>query len=289
MRPKATVMKIQGGGERKLPVVARPKGRAKQLPKILTIDIETAPIQALVWKIWEENVGLDQVQHDSTILSFGAKWLGDAKLIYMDTGGRGVDKVRDDSILMQPLWDLLNEADIVVAQNGQAFDTKRINARLITYGFRPYSPVRQVDTLLTSKRLFKFTSNKLEWVAQQLTDVKKSKHHKYPGFELWLECLKDNPGAWKEMKKYNLLDVIACEKVYLRQLAWNDRHPNVATYDWSKLTTCPRCASDKLEASGYRTLQAGVYVQYRCGACGAWSRGKKMMTDKETRAVKVAA
>ncbi|MGH8336451.1 MAG: ribonuclease H-like domain-containing protein [Gammaproteobacteria bacterium] len=275
--------------ERKLPINARPRVRPKQLPKILVIDIETAPIQALVWKIWEENVGIDQIQQDSSIISFGAKWLGDPKLIYLDTGGRGVDKVRDDLMLMQPLWDLLNEADILVAQNGQAFDTKRINARLIKHGFGPYSPVRQVDTLLTSKRLFKFTSNKLEWLAQQLTDVKKSKHHKFPGIELWLECLKDNADAWKEMKKYNLLDVIACEKVYLKQLAWNDRHPNVGTYDWSLLTTCPRCGGHTLEADGYSTLQAGVYVRYRCITCGAWARGKKMMVNKEARAVKLAS
>lgn len=272
-----------------IPIAARPKVRPKQLPKILVIDIETAPIQALTWGIWEQNINLDTIQHDSTIISFGAKWLGNPKMIYMDTGGRGVDKVRDDLMLMQPLWDLLNEADVLVAQNGQAFDTKRINARLIKHGFGPYSPVRQVDTLLTSKRLFKFTSNKLEWVAAQLTDVKKSKHHKFPGIELWLECLKDNALAWKEMKKYNLLDVIACEKVYLRQLAWNDRHPNVGAYDWSLLTMCPRCGSDKLEANGYRTLQVGVYAQYKCGACGAWSRGKKLMTDVEARKVKLVS
>jgi uncharacterized protein YprB with RNaseH-like and TPR domain len=258
-------------------------------PRILVIDIETSPIMSYHWRLFDENIGIDQILEDSTIISFGAKWIGDPKMIYMDTGGRGAGKVRDDKPLMGPLWNLLNDADIVVAQNGQAFDVKRINARLIYHRMPPYSPVRQVDTLLTSKRLFKFTSNKLEWVAPHLTDVQKSKHPKFPGIELWKECLKDNPEAWKEMKKYNLLDVIACEKVYLQQLPWNDRHPNVSTYDWRAELACPRCNSHALEAEGYRVLQAGVYAQYRCQDCGSWSRGKKMLMDKDTRAAKLVA
>lgn len=289
MRPKARQVRFEGKGERKLPAISRPAASKRQLPRILTLDIETAPIEALVWRIFDENIGLDQIQKDCTILSFGAKWLHNPKMIYRDTSGRGIEKVRDDKPIMQPLWDLLDEADIVVAQNGQAFDIKTINARMLIHGMRPYSPIKQVDTFLTAKRLFRFTSNKLEWQAQVLTDTKKSKHHKFPGIELWLECLKDNPEAWKEMKHYNLLDVIACEKVYLKQLAWNDKHPNVGTYNWSLETTCPRCGSVNVEAAGYRTLQVGIYVQYKCNDCGAWSRGKEQMTSSDTRKVKLTS
>jgi hypothetical protein len=46
-------------------------------PKVLFIDIETAPILARVWNIWEENIGLNQIEMDWSILAFAAKWLGD--------------------------------------------------------------------------------------------------------------------------------------------------------------------------------------------------------------------
>lgn len=280
MRPKKRTTQVSGTGEKSPPALKRPQSFEHKRPKILVIDIETAPIVALVWKIWEENVGLEQIVHDSSILSFGAKWLGDSKMIYHDTSGRGADRARDDLVLMQPLWDLLHEADIVVAQNGQAFDLKRIDARLIKHGFPPYSPIKQVDTLLSARRRFKFTSNKLEWMAQQLTDARKSKHHKFPGFELWLECLKDNPEAWKEMRKYNLLDVTACEKVYLRLVPWTATHPNIAV----GAGHCPACGKGKTVAIGRHTMPSGIaYARLWCESCGHWSRGKKMLQPIEER------
>lgn len=288
MRPKPTKVKLHGRGERKLPPAQRPAFVPKSGPKILTLDIETFPLESYTWGIFEQNVSLDQIKTEASIACFGAKWLGKSELIYAHTGGRGPDKVRDDSVLMQPLWNLLHKADIIVAQNGQAFDLKWINARLLVYGYGPYSPIKIYDTLLTAKRHFRFTSNKLAWQSKYLTDSPKDEHKKFPGFELWLECLKDNPAAWAEMKKYNLRDIVATEKLYLRQRAWAQSHPNVSTYDWSLATTCPRCGSPNVEADGYRTLTAGVYVQYRCNDCGAWSRGKEMMTDRETRKVKLA-
>lgn len=260
--------------------------RRKTPARTLVLDIETAPIEALVWKIFDENISLDQIQKDCTILSFGAKWLDNKQLIYQDTGGRGIDKVRDDSILMQPLWNLLHQADIVVWQNGWAFDRRTINARLAIHGYGPPSPYKGVDTHSHGKRVFRFTSNKLDWQARVLTNTPKSKHHKFPGFTLWLECLKDNPKAWAEMKKYNLQDVRACEEVYLRQRPWIN-HPNVSTFDKSLLTLCRVCGSKNIEAEGYETTRAAQYVRYHCKDCGAWSRGKEMLTPKATRAVKV--
>src|ERR1700733_915350 len=137
-------------------------------PKILTLDIETAPLEAYTWGLWDVTVGLEQIKTGWSILSYAAKWIGKPKVTFKHTGGRGAAKVRDDKVLMQPLWDLLDRADIVVAQNGQRFDVKKINSRLIEQGFGPYSPIRIVDTLLTAKKHFAFTSNKLAWMSKYL-------------------------------------------------------------------------------------------------------------------------
>lgn len=264
--------------------VAPPKS-----PRILTIDIETAPLESYTWGIWEQNVGLDQIKTDWSILSFAAKWLGKHKAIYQDTGGRGPGKVRDDSVLLPAIWELMNEADIVVAQNGRKFDIRKINWRLAEGGFTPYAPIRVVDTLLVSKRMFAATSQKLAWLSQKLTDTPKDKHHKFPGFELWLECLKDNPAAWAEMKKYNIQDIRATEKVYLRQRPWIPNHPNLGAYDLRAGGVCPNCGSPKLEHNGHATLQVGVYARYRCKSCGAHCRGKQLLTSTEVRKSKMVA
>jgi hypothetical protein len=248
------------------------------MPKLLTIDIETAPIEAYCWGIWEQNIGLDMIIKDWSILCYCAKWLDERKVIYESTGGRGKAKVRDDKILMGKLWELLDEADIVVAQNGQKFDIKKINSRLKFHGYGPYSPIRIVDTLLVAKSRFGHTSNKLEWQSQQFTDVPKSKHKKFPGFELWLECLKDNPAAWAEMEKYNKRDVIATERLYLRQRPWITNHPNLSTFGEREGASCPKCNSTNLQARGWAVLQAGRYQRWQCQDCSGWSRGK-IMTD----------
>lgn len=244
-------------------------------PKILFIDIETSPIEAYTWGIWDVNVSLEQIKTDYSILSFCAKWANSTKVIYSDTSGRGKSKVRDDKKLLGQLWTLLDTADIVVAQNGQQFDLKKINARLISAGFGPPSPVRVVDTLLIAKKHFGFTSNKLAWLSEQLTSTKKQKHREFPGFELWIECLNDNPKAWKVMKEYNIADVIALEELYVKFRPWISGHPNLNAYVDDEDPCCPKCAEDDLKKEGFQYTQTGKFQQYSCGDCGGWSRGKQ--------------
>ena len=256
-------------------------------PRIATVDIETSPLESYTWGIWEQNVGLDQIKTEWSILSYAWKWLGEKKVIYQDTGGRGLRNVRADRHLVGQLHTLLDEADIVVAQNGSRFDIKKINARMIMQGHGPYSPVRVIDTLAVAKKHFGFTSNKLEWQSKYLTDTPKSKHRKFPGFELWQECLNDNPAAWAEMKKYNVQDVIATEKLYLRQRPWIENHPNVGTYSTDDQTCCPKCGSANVQKAGTKVLQLGSYQRYHCRDCGGWSRGKQLLAPLRARKVKL--
>lgn len=253
--------------------------------KILTFDVETSPVEAYVWGLWDQNIGLDFIKTDWTILSWAAKWLGKSKIIYQDAGGRGAKKVRDDKPILKGIRDLLDEADIIVAQNGKRFDVKKVNARLIQHGIAPPSPYRVVDTLLVARKYFAFTSQKLAWTSKLLTDAPKDKHKKFPGFELWEECLKDNPLAWAEMKKYNVQDVRTTEKVYLKLRPWIEQHPNLGVYDESERPICPKCGSDNITRQGKRVVvkQQSSYLRYKCESCGGWARGKAMQLPLEKR------
>jgi uncharacterized protein YprB with RNaseH-like and TPR domain len=226
MRPKVIRPPVTGLGEIRPPPPARPAPG-----DTLIIDIETSPIEGYVWGTWKQNLSVEQIKSDWSILSYAAKWADESKVFYQDTGGRGVDKVRDDSILLPGLWKLLDEADRIVAQNGARFDVKKINWRFAVTGYEPPSAFRIYDTLLASRRLFAATSHKLAWLSEKLTDTPKSKHRKYPGWELWLECLKDNPAAWAEMKKYNIQDIRATEKVWKRQQSFIRNRAMLGTYD----------------------------------------------------------
>lgn len=252
-------------------------------PKILILDIETAPIESYTWGLWDQNVGVEQIKTEWSVISYAAKWFNNAKIYYGDTSGRGSRHIRNDKAILGDIWKLLDEADWVVAQNGNSFDVKKINARLLMHGYGPYSPIRVIDTLTVAKRHFGFTSNKLAWMTKHLTDHPKDAHQEFPGFELWIQCMADNPRAWKAMKTYNIGDVLGTEKLYKRVRPWISQHPNMGAYSIGEVMLCPKCGSDEVTKQGTRTTQQGQYQQYKCGSCGGWSRGKTMLLSKERR------
>lgn len=248
-------------------------------PVIATLDIETSPYEAYVWELWDQNVGIEQIKAERSILSFGYKKLGKTTEYYDVTGQKNL---RDDSKLLEILWEKLDGTDIVVAQNGKKFDIKIINARLAIHGFPPYSPIRIIDTMQIAKKHFRFSSNKLAWLSKYLTDSAKSEHKEFPGMELWIECLKGNSKAWNSMRKYNVRDIVATEKLYLKLRPWIDNHPNVGVYS-GESHTCPACGSSKVQSRGFAITQSSKYVRYHCQMCGKWSRGKQMLTPLEER------
>lgn len=252
-------------------------------PKICVLDIETSPLESYTWALWDQNVSLKQIKTEWSVISAAWKWLDEKKVHYHDTSGRGPSKIRHDLQVLQRIWETLDAADIVIAQNGNSFDVKKINARLLMHGFAPYSPIRIVDTLTVSKRHFAFTSNKLEWLADHLTDTKKDDHKEFPGFELWVQCMADNPKAWRWMKRYNINDVIATEKLYKKLRPWIANHPNLPAYTQSEIISCPKCDSGNLIKSKNRITQQGSYIQYQCKDCGGYARGKTMQLATKKR------
>src|SRR5579863_7595721 len=224
-------------------------------PRILVIDIETSPIESWTWGIWEQNVGLEQIKTEWTILSFAAQWVGQKEVIYRDTGGHGPGQVRNDFHVVSQIRGLLDAADIVIAQNGKRFDVRKINARMAMHKMKPPSPYRVIDTLIECQKYFAFTSHKLAWTSKYLTNSPKSEHKQFPGFELWKECLLDNPKAWAVMKRYNIRDIKATLKVYLQIRPWMTSHPNVTIYDDIAKAGCPNCGSHKVRSNGKRFTQ----------------------------------
>ena len=244
-------------------------------PKILVVDIETSPIVSYTWGLFDQNVGLNQIQSDWFVLSWAAKWVGESKVHYRDQ--RRTKPLGNDKTMLRVLWYMLNEADIVVTQNGKRFDTKKLNARFAIHGFEPPAPYRQIDTLVMAKKHFGFTSNKLEYMTDKLNvKYKKLKHSKFPGFDLWRECLAGNIQAWNEMEKYNKHDVLATEELYLRLAPWGT---GVNFRPYTGDDTC-NCGSARLQKRGYHYTTSGKYQRFQCLDCGAWTKSGDNMLSK---------
>lgn len=240
-------------------------------PKILFFDLETAPLRCFTFGLWDQNIGLNQIDQDWFLLSFSAKWLGKPNVFYMDQSK--AEDITDDTKLLKALWHLLDEADIVITQNGKSFDEKVANARFIIKGLTPPSPFRHIDTKQLAKKRFRFTSNKLEYLADALgVQHKKLKHKQFPGFELWRECLRKNPEAWAEMKAYNVQDTLALEEVYHKLAPWGvgvDLNQFYGDFAYR----C-QCGSSDFTKRGFDFTPAGKFRKFVCKACGAWHRAK---------------
>ncbi|MFZ4411457.1 MAG: ribonuclease H-like domain-containing protein [Bacteroidales bacterium] len=258
----------------------KPDRTQQNTPKVLIFDIETSPILAHVWALFDQNVALNQIERDWNILSWSAKWLGEERVMYADQSK--APDISDDKDILKQIWDLLDEADIVITQNGIKFDSKKLNARFIMQGMLPPSSYRHVDTLRIAKRYFAFTSNKLEYMTAKLcTKYKKLDHAKFSGFKLWSECLKGNKAAWDEMKEYNCHDVLSLEELYLKLRAW-DKTINFNVYSDNTNHTCV-CGASEFKKHGFVYTNTAKYRRLICESCGAESRETENLLSKEKR------
>lgn len=248
-------------------------------PKILFIDIETSPIVAYTWgPKWETNI-IEFIEQ-SQILCFSAKWFNGPQRTKGLIDYKGYKKnILDDKEIVQDIHSLLDEADIVVTQNGISFDHKVINARLIKHGFMPPSPYKMVDTKVEAKRYLKLPSYGLDDMGEYFDLGRKLSHE---GFNLWQKCMAGDKKAWNLMKKYNAQDVLLTEKLYLKIRPFMRSHPNFSVYN--DKNACPKCGSNKVQARGYAVNSTMMYQRAQCMSCGGWFRfGKRVLKIENTR------
>ena len=246
--------------------------------KVLHVDVETAPIQAYVWGLWKNNVGMNQIISDWFMLTWSAKWHGD-DVVYGDKLSSSEAIEQDDKRIMYSLWKMLDEADIIVGHNLDKFDRKKINTRFLVHEMSPPSPYRTIDTLKVAKRHFGFSSNRLDYLGKMLGVGRKIDTG---GFELWADCMKGKEEALAKMLEYNQQDVILLEDVYNRLAPYHATHPNHgATMEGIDEPVCPKCGSTHLQKRGYAFTNTSRYQRYRCTDCGGWSRGRENIRGKE--------
>lgn len=251
-----------------------------QGPKILTADIETLPITTYNWHLFDEPRALDRLVNDWAIFMGAVKWMGDKKVYIADTEATG--DPYDDKVVVQWLCELLDEADIVIGQNVQKFDLRKIRARAIYHGLKPFREPQVVDTLLMSREIAQFTSHKLEYMSG-MTETHKSQHLKFPGFALWLGVIDKNPGAYAEARRYNRDDVKSTEELYLKLRPWARKHPNMAQYYEDEAVRCPRCGSTHVTAGEIMHRGVSTYQAYQCDTCGGHSRTRFTLNSKNKR------
>lgn len=240
-------------------------------PRVLFFDIENAPNKSWVWGQYDQNV-IAHVE-EWYMLSVAWRWMGEKEVhvkCLQDYKGYKPGTPCDKG-LTQTLWDLFDEADIVIAHNGDAFDIKKANSRFLFHGLNPPSPYQSVDTLKIARKYFKENSNKLNDLAKKLGIGNKVPH---TGFALWDGCMSGDSDSWELMCKYNKQDVVLLEKVYERLKVWHDKHPSMAALQGRR--GCPICGSPEATATkrGFHKTPLTQAQRYQCH-CGKYYQGSR--------------
>lgn len=234
-------------------------------PKILFIDIETYPNLCYAWdsQLWTGHISIDQIKEPGGLLCVAAKWYGKDDVIFVSKWEHGEEKVK------QQVWELMEEADIIVHYYGSRFDVPHLNNLFIHTG--PPSPFKQVDLKVAVSRRFKLPSNKLQFVSQVLELEGKEEHE---GFKLWTKVMNGDTDAQDRMTSYNKRDTVLLEECYEILLAWLPDHPNRRLYNGEG--GCPRCGhEDTIKDAGYAYTKVSKFPQYKCVSCGWYGRSSR--------------
>jgi hypothetical protein len=222
---------------------------------------------------------------DWHVMSWSAKWLNtpESEMMYMDQ--RNASKVEDDGAILKEIWSLLDEADVVITQNGVSFDEKKLNARFLPpLDLGPPSSYKHIDTKRMAQKYFNLPSYKLEYMTEKFcVKYKKLKHKEFPGHELWTACLNGNVKAWDEMELYNKHDVLSLEELYNIFAPWGTG-VNFNLYHDNDEHVC-KCGSKSFAKNGFYRTNMGKFQKYRCSnkACKAETRGRTNLFSKEKK------
>ena len=253
--------------------------------KMVFLDVEVAPAITLAFNMFKHFSSPDHIVQFPYMLTAAWNWLHeDEDTIHArslpDYDSFNED-VTNDSELIVDLWEVLDECDILVAQNAK-FDKGWMSQQFALHGLPEPSPYRVICTLKGNKNNFSLPSNSLGYVVKYFRlEQEKLKHD---GIDLWKRCMSGDEDAFEDMVTYNRGDIPTLRNLYLTTRAHIEKHPNLAVYFSDSKQRCPVCGGDhfeKLDKFAYTNLSK--FESYRCTGCGTVKRGSEAKNDKEHR------
>jgi DNA polymerase elongation subunit (family B) len=246
--------------------------------KMLFLDAETFAHRGLFWGLFNQTLSIDKIEEPGRTLCAAWKWSAEKKVEF--AAEWHPVKEREGWFcykeFLKRLHEVLDEADVVVTYNGKRFDIPTLYKEFVLHGLPPPSPFHHIDLYQTVRRQFRFASNKLDYVCQQLGLGAKTQHK---GMQLWKDVDKGCHKAQAVMERYNKQDVKLLEKLYNHIKPWIKNHPNIALLEEKQGVVCPTCGSDDVNFEGYRYTKTRRYRRFQCKKCHSW--GSVTTSDKE--------
>lgn len=234
-------------------------------PKILILDIETAPAELWGWGMFKQNFGVEQVKEHPYILCVGYQWLGEGPAECLTKWELG------EEVLLRRTRELLQMADLVIGKNSARFDLPWLNTEFLKNKIPSPGPITQIDLEKVARFSFRFLSNKLEYIVDYVGVGQKMNHE---GFPLWRKVMEGNEAARKKMVRYCKRDVSITGRLYKQMRSYIHNHPFMGT---NSAEGCAVCGSP-VEGRGWRRTQSFMIQKVHClnKDCGAWRSGRRV-------------
>jgi DNA polymerase III epsilon subunit-like protein len=217
------------------------------------------------------NLTPDQIIEDSKIICAAYKWSGEDKTHEIKFKVTS----RDDKRVVKQMRDLIDEADVSIAHNGDRFDVRMLEKRIIDHRLDPLQGLVTIDTLKLSRKTFRFPSHKLDYIAQRLGLGAKTETG---GFGLWKRVMEGDRSAVDHMSYYCAHDVELLEQVYETLAPYvGPKAANMSLLTNYDQSGCPTCGATNVQQWGRRALKGGIYQRYRCNDCSyTWRDTRKV-------------
>ena len=242
-------------------------------PRIVIWDVENSHTVAAVFQLAHNDyISHENILQERFLISASWKILGESKVksvSVLDNPKLFKKDPHNDFHVVKTLHSVLSSADVIVAHNGDQFDIKLTEGRMLYHKLPPLPPIPSIDTLKIAKARFLLLSNKLDYLAQYLGFGKKVPTRN----ELWLKVLQGDRKAIKEMVDYNKHDVVLLEKVFLKLRPYAANYINRQLFGHED--GCPRCGSQHVQSRGTHKAISRVYRRFQCCDCGGWFKGTK--------------
>lgn len=229
--------------------------------KRLFFDIETSPNVVYSWRIgYNLTLTPDNIIDERKIICISYKWENSDKIYSLKWDENQCDKQMLIDFIQQA-----NQADELIAHNGDRFDIKWIRTRCIFHRIPMFPQYKTLDTLKKAKNGFNFNSNKLDYIAQFLGVGAKVKHS---GFDMWKKVMKNDPEAMDEMVNYCEGDIIVLEDVYFTMQNYIKTNTHNGVINNNLKYSCPSCGSEHSELIKNNVTAAGTIKRLmECNDC----------------------
>lgn len=251
--------------------------------KTLGIDLEVTGSLGWSYDIFKGN--MYRIEFDPMIICFSWGWYDRTKPISKRRGKVHNEMVRttlndifldggkkarlSEEKIVRKAWQLLDEADEVMAFNGDRFDDKVLIAAFMRYRLGMPSPYVTIDPFKMSKSA-RFPSHSLNNLCRSFGIEGKTE---VTYGSTWRGCLAGDRKQRKLMREYCDNDVYKMFDIFeiVFPYAKTKMKTNISAHR-NGAFCCNYCGSSRLKVNKTRTFGTGTYTSYLCLGCGKYPR-----------------